>query len=350
MKQYAHYLLLLVVILCLFTACSVMEATVPLTTDQSTSSEETVITTSTAPLPITTAPEPTTDPYVNVSKDEFYRNYTKATSRKDALYRSEHGLMSGSIDLQDQKPTVSAYQPESHGVLYRNTSSLYSEDKNTYYVVNAYGEIVNIIYKGGGYVTLEEVAAYVYAFGEIPANYSAKKNASPSSSIWGEYLRLNHSKFTGDTSKYKYEPELPNISGCGGTFIYYEIDIGTTGTDCDPSYSAVIYNNGNKITRGAARIVYTYTDLNRNKIIDPNEKYVFYTYNHYNDFQEYLNYQGGWGKIFGNITGGGTISSNTNCNPTPYVPTLRADFTKQPLSLTVIIPRYINSKHGYSDN
>ena len=50
--------------------------------------------------------------------------------------------------------------------------------------------------------------------------------------------------------------------------------------------------------------------------------YVFYTHNHYNDFREYLNYYGGWGEMFGNITGGGTISSHTDCNPTPYVPTV----------------------------
>jgi uncharacterized protein YxeA len=49
------------------------------------------------------------------------------------------------------------------------------------------------------------------------------------------------------------------------------------------------------------------------------ELYVFYTYNHYNDFQEYLNYAGGWGEKFGNITGGGKISSTTDYNPTDYV-------------------------------
>ena len=60
-------------------------------------------------------------------------------------------------------------------------------------------------------------------------------------------------------------------------------------------------------------------DRNGNAIIEPDEKYVFYTYNHYNDFQEYLNYYGGWGEMFGNITGGGAISSKYNYNPTPYV-------------------------------
>jgi hypothetical protein len=171
---------------------------------------------------------------------------------------------------------------------------------------------------------LEEVAAYVWAFGDIPANHSTSKKTSPSSSIWGEYLRVNHTKFSGDTSRYPYEPVLPRISGCGGDFTYYEMDIGTTGTDCDPSYYATIYNNGSRITRGAARIVYARFDRNGNSIIEPNEKHVFYTYNHYNDFQEYLNYYGGWGEMFGNITGGGTISSKYDYNPTPYVPVVNA--------------------------
>lgn len=267
-----------------------------------------------------------TDPYMNMSAEEFYRNYTEAKSYMDAYYRSLHGFMSGSIADQDQEPTISSYQPKQNGALVRNTTAYYSSDGNTYYIVNAYGEIVNHVYRGGGYVTLEEVAAYVLAFGDIPANYVSSKNATPTNSIWGEYLRLNHSSFSGSTSKYPYEPELPNISGCGGDLYYYEIDLGTTGTDCDPSYDITEYNNGRYITRGAARIVYTRFDKNKNKIIDVNEKYVFYTYNHYNDFQEYLNYEGGWGEMFGNITGGGTLSSKKHYNPTPYVKTSRMAF------------------------
>ena len=141
--------------------------------------------------------------------------------------------------------------------------------------------------------------------------------------MWAEYLRVNHTQFSGSTSKYPYEPELPNITGCGGTLTYYEMDIGTTGTDCDPAYTAELYNNGYSITRGAARIVYGKRDLNGNGIFEEGEHYVFYTYNHYNDFQEYLNYYGGWGKMFGNITGGGTLSSKYNYNPTAYPETAR---------------------------
>lgn len=261
-------------------------------------------------------------------KTEFYENYKPAQSYSEALERSAQGLLSGSLEVPDQAPTVSAHQPQLNGSLIRNNEPYYI-DSNTYVVVDAWGNEVLRVYRGGGYITLEEVAAYVYAFGNVPANYVSGKNASPESSIWGEYLRLNHTAFSGDTSRYPYEPVLPDISGCGGDLYYYEIDIGTTGTDCDENYIVKIYNDGESITRGAARIVYTRYDANRNSIIDPNEKYVFYTYNHYNDFQEYLNYYGGWGEMFGNITGGGTISSREDYAPTPYVPTVLAALDAQ---------------------
>ena len=277
----------------------------------------------------------TSDPYVNVSSSQFYANYAPAISYMDAYYRTKHNFMSGTIADQDQAPTISAYRPTVDGKYVRNNVYLFSEDGNTYYVVDAYGEPAFEIYKGGAYVTLEEVAAYVFAFGEPPANQSYSKNASPSSSPWGEFLRLNNTKFSGSTSKYPYEPELPRISGCGGDLVYFEMDIGTTGTDCDPSYDAYIYNDGYSITRGAARLVYACQDINGNKIIDLDERYVFYTYNHYNDFQEYLNYYGGWGEMFGNITGGGTISSKYDYNPTSYVAVYHASLTQSAYAVTI---------------
>ena len=260
-----------------------------------------------------------TDPYLYVDKEEFYANYTPAVSYRDAYYRSRHGLLSGTLGDQDPVPTVSDYQPILDGMLVKNSAFLFSEDGNTYYIVDAYGNIVNKIYKGGAYIMLEEVAAYVFAFGTYPANHSTSKNTSPSSSPFGKFLRVNHSNFSGNTSRYPYEPELPNISGCGGDLDYYEMDIGTTGTDTGNGYAVAPYNNGTKIVRGAARIVYAKEDLDRDGVIEIGEVYVFYTYNHYNDFQEYLGYEGGWGVMFGNVTGGGTLSSKYDYNPTPYV-------------------------------
>ena len=267
----------------------------------------------------------TLDPYEGVDEYEFYLDYEPATSYMDAYFRSLHGFMSGSLEEQHQAPTEAEYKPTLDGLYVKNSAMCYSDDGNTYYVLDSYGEIVNVIYRSGAYVTLEEVAAYVMAFGDVPANYVSNKNARPSASIWGEYLRLNHSQFSGSTTKYPYEPELPNISGCGGVLQYYEIDIGTTGTDCDPSYPSVIYNDGQRITRGAARIVYARAYTYGGSIKGAADKFVFYTYNHYNDFQEYLNYEGGWGEMFGNITGGGAISSKYDYNPTPYVRVALAD-------------------------
>ncbi len=265
------------------------------------------------------APSLGDDPYANVDPFAFYNDYSPAVSNEDAYYRSLHGLMSGSLTVPDQAPIRSAYQPTRNDRLIRNSEMKFSDDGNAYTVVDAYGNDAFTVYRQGAYITLEEVAAFVYAFGTYPANYTTSKNASPTDSIWAEYLRLNHTSFSGNTDRYPYEPKLPNISGCGGTLNYFEMDIGTTGTDCDPSYPVEIYNDGYDITRGAARIVYGKYDLNGNGVFEINEHHVFYTYNHYNDFEEYLNYYGGWGEKFGNITGGGSISSTTYYNPTDYV-------------------------------
>ena len=276
----------------------------------------------------TEAPIPTSDPYVNVDKEAFYANYTPATNYMDAYYRSQHFLLSGSLEVPGPDAQAAENRPMESGRYVRNTSGKYLNDGNTYVVLDATGKEVMRIYKGGAYITLEEVAAYMYAFGgngQMPANYISKKSAKPQSNPWGEYLRLNHSYFSGDTKKYPYEPVLPDISGCGGALQYYEMDIGTTGT-VTPGYSTKIYNDGTTITRGAARLVYARQDKNGDGVFGRDEVYVFYTNNHYNDFREYLNYYGGWGEIFGNITGGGTFDDNYNCNPTPYVPTAYRDF------------------------
>ena len=267
------------------------------------------------------------------AKDEFYGNSDPADSYEEAIERSKRGEISGADRVPDAEPYTAKNQPTSNGKYIRNSNSYYL-DNNTYVVVNTAGLEVFRVYRGGGYITLDEVAAYVYAFGDVPANYDSNKKASPSSSIWGEYLRVNHTSFSGSTTQYPYEPELPNISGCGGYMYYYEIDIGTTGTDTGNGYKVAIYNDGRTITRGAARIVYTFRDYDRDGVVENDEKYVFYTYNHYNDFQEYLNYYGGWGEMFGNVTGGGTLSSKYNYNPTPYVPTILAPISAGTIAYT----------------
>ncbi|MCH5152260.1 MAG: hypothetical protein J1F65_06380 [Clostridiales bacterium] len=268
--------------------------------------------------------DPDNDPYKNVSSTSFYNNYNVATSLEDAYWRSEHNLMSGSITVPDAAPTVASNQPTSGNKFVRNSGTYYTDNGNTWEIVDASGNVVNRVYKFGAYVTLEEVAAYVYAFGDIPANYVASNSTgSLSGNAWGEYLRLNHNKYSNDnTGKYSYEPKLPETA-LGGKMTYYEIDIGTTGTNAG-GYTPVMYNTGSKITRGAARIVYTRYFSNGDHVDDLEYRYVFYTYNHYNDFQEYLNYLNGWGEIFGNESNGGKYNSGSN--PSPYVDVVRQNF------------------------
>ena len=273
---------------------------------------------------------PDADPYTAVNREAFYANYSPACCLTNAKYRSQHGLLSGSMEVPGQAAVDAENRPISDGKFIRNTSAYYMDGGSTYVITDGSGKEVMRIYKGGAYITLEEVAAYMYAFGgtsgSLPANYTASKKTRPSESIWGEFLRVNHTKFSGNTKKYPYEPELPDISGCGGTLQYYEMDIGTTGTETPSDYAVKIYNDGTVITRGAARLVYARQDKNGNGTFEPDEVHVFYTDNHYNDFREYLNYYGGWGQIFGNVTGGGEYSSKTACNPTPYPATAYEEF------------------------
>ena len=146
---------------------------------------------------------------------DIYKDASPALSYAEALERSRLGLLSGLDHVPDQAPQISEYRPMQGDAYIRNNEPWFI-DENTYVVVDACGNEVLRVYRGGAYITLEEVAAYVYAFGDVPANYVNSKKTQPEASIWGEYLRLNHSAFSGNTEKYPYEPVLPNISGCGG--------------------------------------------------------------------------------------------------------------------------------------
>ena len=257
-----------------------------------------------------------TDPYTNVNKTEFYKNYTPATSYEDAYFRSKHYLMSGDITEQYYKPTEGKLTENGKAIkLSTATYILNTDGSYLAYIPNTFDDDNYIIFYGGGYTSLNEVAAYLLAFGEVPKNtISAKGSSGQKDAIskWGEYGRVNDSVFSGDTSKYPYEPELPKILGAN-KITYHEMDFGTTGgyknsNSNGTSYTQKLYNNGSKIDRGAARMVFVCDS--RIKSID--ERHVFYTYNHYNDFQEYLNYHNGWGYRFGNESAGNEYCGNSS--------------------------------------
>ena len=262
------------------------------------------------------------DPYKNITQTEFYANYTPATSYEDAYYRSQHGLLSGTISYATGAPTLAKNRPVQDGMLVRNTSECYSLGGEAYTILDSEGNAVMTIYKCGAYIALEEVAAYVYAFGTYPANHNSNKKAKPTESKFGQYLRVNYSQFSGDTTRFPDEPKLPNANGGGGKLQYWEMDIG-----------GASYNNGTKITRGAYRIVFGKKDLNNNGVYEYGELHVFYTYNHYEDFQEYLNYYGGWSDRFGFETGGSVAGK-----PSQYVGVYWGDLLHGKVVAVVVIP------------
>lgn len=258
------------------------------------------------------------DPYVNVNKKTFYSNYKPAVSLNDAKYRTQHYLLSGSIETITEKPKTEE-NPKMEGLQYvKNSSATYCKDNQAYKIYDVNGKYVSTIYKDGAYITLDEVAAYVYAFNNVPKNWTNGKSTNlldtEPYSNWGEYLRLNNNVYTLNLDKYPYEPEFPDYENVK----YYEMDFGTTTTYKGPDKKTnPEYNTGDKITRGTCRIVYSESMKNSSQISFTN-RHVFYTYNHYNDFQEFLNYSGGWGKRFGNMTGGGPYNSQSPSYKTPY--------------------------------
>lgn len=250
------------------------------------------------------------DPYENMTKEQFYSNYQETTSYEDAMLRTEHGLISGSIDYISEVPQKETLYSGENFIKFNNYSYGYNTNNEIIsYNINTKDGIYKTIYYNAGYVVLEEVAAYILAFGEVPPNNNYHKNKGKDESIakWGEYGRVNVGDYSNNIIKYPEEPELPTHDSNGKAYQYIETDLGLDE-----------YNNGYSITRGTYRIVFTGEYQDGTKVTDINERHVFYTYNHYYDFEEYLNYYGGWGDRFGYETG-------NNVNPTSYIEAIIVD-------------------------
>jgi len=253
------------------------------------------------------------DPYAHIltneDRIEFYQNYHEACCYEDAQYRTAHGLLSGDIEDQNHLPVVKERPKDSQGRYYRLSDAHYTYRKDgsfeSYTTNTIDGTPGRTIYYNGAYASLNDVAAYLLAFGETPPNTLADKNAKTEAvDNWWKFGRVNDSYYSNDVSKFPYEPELPND-------YYYETDFGASDTYKVGNYTERAYNDGNKINgRMACRFVYTHSDTG-----NINSRRVFYTYNHYNDFQEYLNYDFGFGAIFGNETAGNEPDVSDTYNP-----------------------------------
>ena len=273
---------------------------------------------------------PTTNPYAAIDtkaeRTSFHNpsSFVRATSYEDAMYRTEHYLISGDIKDTplDANFDINHLPNRQYRDLakYRIDEGVYEYDNEggfkSYTINNLEGKVKKVFY-GAAYVTLEDVAAYVFAFADAPSNWSSSKSGSIGN--WGIYKRFNNSYFSANTDEYQFEPDVPRTDFSGrysgeGIYKYYEMDFGYTETGWDLGYSTYSkpYNNGSSITRGPVRLVYTAADTSDNrgaKYIPMDHRHVFLTYNHYNDFIEYLNYENGWGIPFGWMSAGNEYCS-----------------------------------------
>lgn len=245
------------------------------------------------------------DKYINVDKNNFYNdNYNISMTYEDSFYRSKHGLLSGKKGPLNYSPNCEPIK-EGNDEIKLNDATYVLDKKGNFlgYFTNSLNNKSRPIWYCGAYVTHDDVAAYLLAFGKVPANsdYIPSKQEERRGSVdkWGEYARLNKTYFENDIKKFSYEPKLP-----GGRYI--ETDYGSTSEYFVGDIKQVPYIKGQKIVRGACRFVFI--DIASKTKID--DRYVFYTSNHYNDFQEYLNYDGGYGKLFGNESAGNPYCNN----------------------------------------
>ena len=266
------------------------------------------------------------DPYKSVNKDDFYKNYKPASSYEDAYFRTKHKLLSGEYIQEDGSLPSNKNNP-------KNKDGDFYKIANAHYEVSSTGEKlsynINVldgedykIYSCGIYVSLNDVAAYLFAFNDIPCNYLEDKDAKTEAvREYGEFGRLNFSKYSGpSSSSYQYEPYLEGQKE--KTLYYKEVDFGAT------SGSNKYYSNGKINNRGPYRLlVATSTNKSYSTSTTIYNRYVYYTYNHYNDFAEYLNYYNGFGKVFGNVTAGNTQDKYNSSNPpTPKVDSVLASY------------------------
>lgn len=296
------------------------------TSDEQTSSNEvTTDSNSTTGSPTTTEETitepiiPTTDPYQDINSFEDVKNfytfpYKRATSYEDAQYRTKHHLISGDYNASDYKVAINNENTNSTATVYRNnvTDYTYRPDKSyESYKLYSLDGTYETIYYGGAYSSINEVAAYLFAFGETPANIMSSNSDYTNAAERYRYGRVNDNEYSGpQAKKYVYEPALyGQIRGKTNKLNYNETDFGDwvyyNDTVYDTKYDPTVYVTENKeYARGVMRFCYITKSDNASTFDDLNNRRVYFTYNHYNDFVEFLNYKDGFGKVFGNMTEG----------------------------------------------
>ena len=204
------------------------------------------------------------DPYEGMDAFDFYLNYEPAESYLDSFYRSRHGFMSGDIEpTRSGEHPVNANRPMEGDQYVRNSSAIYEDGGMTYTVLDENGDKAYSVYYGGGYITAEEVAAYIYAFGETPGNYIDNKQPNSQEDeeqweLWDKYL-MPRGPGAAPTITRSTSGAFPTTPGPGG------------GSTAGPSASSIPVTGAaasSKILRkGTSSIPTTTTTTSRNSSI-----------------------------------------------------------------------------------
>lgn len=159
----------------------------------------------------------------------------------------------------------------------------------TGYIYGETGTIVKTLTKGTYYTSIADVAGYVSAFRELPANYyiidrdvdRSPYNASKKLCFenYGTSCRLSPNYYE---SNYTYLPWPTDKR-------YLEVDIGSS-----------TYATSSSWNRGAYRLLVNFDGLSEYNNDGP---IIFYTPDHYSNFREYSNYYSSWGSSFGESGG-----------------------------------------------
>ena len=156
---------------------------------------------------------------------------------------------------------------------------------STLNVYNVDGTVNRTLTKNSWYIEPDDVALYYQGFGTYPDNYQYDDGTTATRKsyivTYGTSARLYSKDYSSNTG---YMTQLPAVN----EYKYVELDIG--GASTNPSY-----NNGTSISRGTYRLVVVYKGCTQYGNTNP---VIFYTQDHYSNFQEFYNYAGGWGPSF----------------------------------------------------
>lgn len=150
------------------------------------------------------------------------------------------------------------------------------------FIYNEYGQVMKEIYKDEYYTDIEDVAAYIAVFSDVPDNYyfttergGYSKSKEACYGLYGDKCRIYPGPYESNYSHLPYSLDS----------YYNEADVGGDGYATSASWN-----------RGALRIVFTLSGIEH---YGDDAPVVFYTDDHYGTFVEYKNYHGGWSPAFG---------------------------------------------------